>query len=300
MRTKLIVNPVSNKGETLARLPQITQSLRRAGVAFDLAQTEAPGQAIDLARQAAGDGYERVVAVGGDGTCNEMVNGLLPAAAQGHSAVLGIIPSGSGNDLAFALGIPEDIPGACSVLKNGAERRADVGRVTVDGASRYFANGVGLGLDAEVALDVHRHGLGRGFAMYLWSVLKITALGAWPYRAKFSFNGQQRRQAITLFSVGNGPRAAGGFMLTPNARLDDGLLDVVYARDVSKLTVLNLLPRVMKGTHIHHRAVTEATTGSIEISVAAGIPGHIDGEILCTSGKNFAFEIAPNALRVWA
>ena len=153
MQTKLIVNPYSNKGHTLTLLPQISGTLQKLGVAFDVVQTEAPGHATELVQQAVAKGYERVVAVGGDGTCNEIANGLLTITSPERSAILGVIPSGSGNDWAYILGIPFEIDQACAVLKNGSERMIDVGQVTVDGQPRIFVNSVGLGFDAEVAID---------------------------------------------------------------------------------------------------------------------------------------------------
>jgi diacylglycerol kinase (ATP) len=299
MRTQLIVNPQAYRGRAVALLPQITNTLQQLGVEFDLKQTEAPGRATELARQAVAGGYERVVVVGGDGTCNEVVNGLLIAAQQRHSTIVGIIPAGSGNDWAYALDIPFDISRACAILKNGSERVIDVGLVTVDGQPRIFVNSVGLGFDAEVAVDTKQTKRLRGFGMYLWSVFRVLIFGKWPYPAQFSLNGETYQHPLTLLTVANGVRAGGGFILTPEAQLDDGLLDVCYASQLSKWALLNLLPKTLNGTHIHHRAVTLARVSQVEVTVETGIPGHIDGEILCIDGRHFDFEILPQALRVW-
>ncbi len=296
----LIVNPRSNKGRATALLPEITRHLRQLGIEFEVQRTEAPGQATKFAQQAVPNGYRRVIAVGGDGTCYEIINGLLIAAQKGQVPTLGIIPTGSGNDLAHCLNIPPDIAQACTILKNGSERAIDVGRVTVDGNPHFFANNVGLGFDAEVVLTTQKIRLLRGFLMYLGSALWVVAFGRWPYSAKFSFNSTQSQQNVTLFTVANGQRSGGGFFLTPEAELDDGLLDICYASKLSKFEVLNLLPKTLKGTHIHHQAVTLVRSNKIEIFVEAGIPGHIDGEILCTLGWHFTFETLPKALRVWA
>lgn len=299
MQTKLIVNPYSNKGHTLALLPQISDTLQKLGVVFDVVQTEAPGHATELVQQAVAKGYERVVAVGGDGTCNEIANGLLTITSPERSVILGVIPSGSGNDWAYILGIPFDIDQACAVLKNGSERMIDVGQVTVDGQPRIFVNSVGLGFDAEVAIDTKQTKWFRGFALYLWSVFRVLVFGRWPYHAQFSFNSESHQQPLTLLTVANGVRAGGGFLLTPEARLDDGLFDICYAPQMSRLSLLHLLPKTLKGTHIHHRAVTMARSTKIELFVETGIPGHIDGEILCVDGRHFVFEIFSSALRVW-
>jgi len=298
---KLIVNPRSNKGRTAALLPEITRYLRHLKIEFEVQMTDVPGQATNFAQQTVPDRYRRVIAVGGDGTCHEVVNGLLIAAQRGGQVpALGVIPTGSGNDLAHSLGIHPDIEQACNILKNGSGRVIDVGRVTVDGKSLFFANNVGLGLDAEVALTTRKSRILRGFLMYLGSALWAVAFGKWPYQARFSFNNEQHEQTITLFTVANGQRSGGGFFFTPEAKLDDGLFDICYASSLSRFEVLNLLPKTLKGTHIHHQAVTLRRSNKIQIFVEAGIPGHIDGEILCILGRRFTFEILPKALRVWA
>jgi diacylglycerol kinase family enzyme len=135
--------------------------------------------------------------------------------------------------------------------------------------------------------------------MYLWSVFRILAFGQWPYPAQFSFNGQSHQHPLTLLTVANGVRSGGGFYLTPNAKIDDGLFDICYVPQLSKLSVLNLLPKTLNGSHIHHPAVTIARSDKVEVLIEKGIPGHIDGEILCAKGRRFDFEILPEALQVW-
>jgi len=299
MRTRLIVNPSSDQGHTLVVLPQITNILQQSGIDFDVVQTKAPGHAVTLAQQAVAGGVERVVAVGGDGTCNEIANGLISVADEDGTAIMGLIPSGSGNDWAVSLNIPLDVAEACTVLKNGSEQLIDMGRVTVDDTTRYFVNIVGLGLDAEVAQDTQRITWLRGFPRYLLSVFRVLIAGQWPYPTEFGYNGQQRQQPLVLLAVGNGTRAGGGFLLTPDAKMDDGLFDICHASQMSRLSLLNLLPKTLKGTHIYHPLVTMARSASVEVLVESGIPGHIDGETLCVAGHQFKFEILPGVLRVW-
>ncbi len=299
MRTRLIVNPHSDQGHTLVILPQITGTLQQLAIDFDVVQTEAPGHAVELAQQAVADGVERVVAVGGDGTCNEIANGLALVADEDGSAIMGLIPSGSGNDWAVSLGIPLDVTEACAVLKNGSEHVIDMGRVTVDNTARFFVNIVGLGLDAEVAQDTQRTTWLRGFPRYLLSVFRVLIAGQWPYSAKFCYSGQQHQQPLVLLAVGNGTRAGGGFLLTPDAKMDDGLFDICHAPKMSRLRLLNLLPKTLKGTHIYHSLVTMARSDTVDVLVENGIPGHIDGETLCVAGRQFKFEILPGVLRVW-
>ncbi|MFQ5576560.1 MAG: diacylglycerol/lipid kinase family protein [Anaerolineae bacterium] len=300
MRTKLIANPNADRGRGAAALPQITDSLRKLGVAFDLDQTEAPAHAVELARRAVAAGYERIVAVGGDGTCNEVVNGLFTAVEPGATPCFGVIPAGSGNDFAHALNIPPDPERACAVLRHGGPRPVDLGKVIVDGQSRYFANNVGLGFDGEVAVDQQTVRRLHGFLMYLWSVFRVLAVGRWPYDMTTHWNNTQRDRPVTLITVANGVRSGGGFLLTPAAQLDDGLLDICCAGKLSRLGVLKLLPKTFDGSHVYDRAITMAAAPTVRVSVAAGVPAHIDGEILCRQGRQFEFEALPGALTVWA
>ena len=301
MKTLLIINPVAHRGRIMKEMPQVTARLKQLGVAFEVQQTEAPNHAIQLARDAAKQGYARVVAVGGDGTCNEVVNGLLLAAQAGHEAMLGVIPLGSGNDLACALRIPTDITGACQILQTGTRRVIDAARVTVDGQSRFFANSIGLGLEAEVTIFSRQVKLLHGFPMYLWSALNVIMRGRWPYQMELGFDGQATQlQMVTLMAIANGVRSGGGFYLTPNAKLDDGLLDVCYGGTRSRLTLLNLLPRALQGKHVTHPVVRLRQVTQIELRVAVGLPAHVDGEVLCTHGREFKFEVLPGALAVWA
>lgn len=301
MRTKLIVNTIAGRGHAGQVLPQVKGWLAGCGIDYDLVRTEAPGHGLELARQAAAAGYERVVAMGGDGTTNEVTNGLLLAAEQGHQAVLGVIPAGSGNDFAYAVGIPGNPEGACRRLAEGGVRVVDVVRVTVDGESHFYDYGVGIGYDADVLLETRKMKQLRGFLMYLWAALRVLATdGKFPYPVRITVDDQPLpHQAVTLITVANGPRAGGGFLLAPDAQPDDGLLDVVVADRLGRLGILWLLPHAMRGTHKGKKPVTILRGQCIRIESERGVPGHMDGEVLCTQGHRLEFEILPRRLRVW-
>lgn len=299
MRTLLIINPTAHRGRAAKLQAEIEQTLTQLGVDYALKQTERPRHGIGLTEQAVLDGYERVVAVGGDGTCNEVVNGLILAAQAGNSATFGVIPVGSGNDFAHVLGIPVDVSAACAILHQGQPRQVDVGQITVDGQPCFFCNSVGLGLEAEVTIQSTQVKLLHGFAMYLWSALRVIAAGRWPYEAVLSINEQRVETSLTLMAVGNGVRSGGGFYLTPTAKLDDGLFDICYGPALSRLALLHLLPKTLHGGHLSHEAVTLIQAAGFELTVAEGMPAHVDGEVMCTDGKAFKFEILPQGLSVW-
>lgn len=299
MKTKIILNPNAGQGYGAKVLPDIERICTASNVEYSLEQTTGPRDAIQMAAQAAADGFERVIAAGGDGTVHEVVNGLMAAQADGHSAVLGIIPVGSGNDLAFALGIPADVEKACAILRHGAPRAVDIGKVTVDGEPQFFGNNVGIGFDGEVVVDLQNGRSLQGFLMYLWSVFRVLFNGRWPFEIASTVDGVTTQHTVTLITVANGTRTGGGFLLTPAAKQDDGLLDICYAGKLSKLGVLNLLPRTINGSHVRQKSVTIATTKNISIRVPAGSPAHIDGEVLTADGHLFDIEILPLALHVW-
>jgi YegS/Rv2252/BmrU family lipid kinase len=275
--------------------------LDRYDVIGDFVHTRAPGQGTGLALQAALEGYERVVAMGGDGTTNEVANGLLQAAEQGREAVLGVIPAGSGNDFAYGVGIPRHLERACQRLADGQLRTVDVVRVTVDGQPRIFDNSAGIGYDADVLLETRKITRLRGFLLYLWAVLRVWANnGRWPYPMSITVDGRPLpQQALTLITIANGPRAGGGFFLTPDARIDDGWLDICVAAPVGRLEILWLLPKTLNGTHVHARQITMLRGKRVVVEGARGLPGHMDGEVLCTAGRHIEFEILPGRLKVW-
>jgi YegS/Rv2252/BmrU family lipid kinase len=301
VRTKLIVNTTAGRGRAGKILHKVETCLAHCGVDYDLLRTEAAGQAIDLAHQAAADGYERVVAMGGDGTTNEVTNGLLLAAEEGHQATLGVIPAGSGNDFAYAVGIPGNPEGACRRLAEGGARVVDVGRVTVDGEPRVYNYGVGIGYLADVLLETREMTQLRGFLMYLWAAMRVLATdGKWPYPMRITVDGKPLpHQAVTMITVANGPRAGGGFLLAPDAQPDDGLLDVVLADQLGRLGILYLLPHALRGTHKGKKPVTMLQARHVLIEGERGLPGHVDGEVLCTQGRRIEFEILPGRLKVW-
>jgi diacylglycerol kinase (ATP) len=301
MRTKLIVNTTAGKGHAGKILPLVQDYLTRYGVEHDLTCTAMLGQGIELGREAAVAGYERVVAMGGDGTADEVANGLLLAAEEGHEAVLGVIPAGSGNDFSYAVGIPADPEGACRRLAEGRVRPIDLIRVTVDGRPHIFDNSVGIGFDADVSLETRKIKRLHGFPMYLWAVFRVLATShKWPYPMRITVDGRPLpHQAVTLITVANGPRAGGGFYLTPGAQPDDGLLDVCIADQLGRLGILQLLPHTMKGTHVDKKPVTMLRGRHVLIEGGRGLPGHVDGETLCVEGQRIEFEVLPGRLKVW-
>jgi len=301
-RVRLIVNPAAGGGTARQAVPSIERMLREHGVAFDLVYTERPWHAAELSRQAVGDGCDIVVAVGGDGTANEVLNGLMQAkqAAEG-TAAMGVLCVGRGNDFAFGAGIPHELEAGCKTLSEDRRHAIDVGRV--DGESlpegRFFGNGAGIGFDTVVGLEAAKLKRLRGFPGYLVAALKTIFLYYHAPRTRIEYGEKTIDQESLMVSIMNGRRMGGGFMMAPNAKIDDGQFDLCIARQVSRLGIFALIPRFMKGTQAGRPAITTGRTERITVTAIEGVlPAHVDGETLCTEGKQLTMEILPRQIEV--
>lgn len=300
-RTLAIVNPTAGHGRTKALWPEVERALRAHGLDFEAELTTAPGDATALAASAVRAGIDLVVAVGGDGTVNEVVNGLL---ADGVAAppTLGLVSSGSGCDLIRTLGIPKGVA-AVDVLARGRPRPVDVGRVSYqarDGTptTRYFVNAADLGLGAEVAERVNRSGKRfGGFLTFLGNAV-VTLVGARFKTIAYSSDGGEA--SITragIVFIANGQYAGGGMHFAPGARVDDGLFDVIVLQEVGRAALLaDLLPRVYRGAHLGHPAVIHYQAREITVSSTDPLLLELDGE---QPGRAPAtFTLLPRAIRI--
>ncbi len=299
VRMKVIVNPAADRGQARQKASAILSLLAEKGLDFDIGYTHQPGEAIGLARAAAEAGYEPVVALGGDGTSQEVINGLMQAPHTGPAGTLGILPVGSGNDFAYGVGIPLDMRAAVEHLVAGQTRVIDVGFIQVDGIpNRYFGNGVGIGFDARVALESTQVKRLHGFAMYFWALLKTLAFHYHIPTLTIDDGQRVHTQPALLISVSNGRRYAGGFLLTPQARVDDGFFDVCLADEMSRLKILSFIPKALQGTHIYEPEVTMGHATQVVVTSEDDLVAHVDGEILCTAAHRLEMEIVPHSLQV--
>ena len=285
MRVKVILNPRSGRGRAREQTGMIESLGRRYGT-LDITPTQRPGHGVALAAAAAGEGYDLVAAAGGDGTVHEVVNGLV--GAGGRAALpLGIIPIGSGNDLAYGLGIHEEPHDAVQRIFTGERRVLDLGRVADDrGQSRVFHNNLGIGFDANVVIRTESMHRIQGFAMYLLAVFQTIAFYYDTPTLEMSFDGQPVRQRALFLYAGLGPRGGGGFRITPDARWDDDRIDTCLCNPVGRLTMLYMLTKVMKGTHVTSRHVTMRRNRTIAVKSASPMPIYVDGEMFAYPRDN--------------
>jgi diacylglycerol kinase (ATP) len=285
----LVLNPAADRGRAGDRRGLVSRFLEERGVAATWHVTRGPG---DAGRIVGGlpDGV-LVVAVGGDGTVHEVAS-----ACVGRDLVMGVLPVGSGNDYVKALGVGTDLGRALEVLVGGKVRAVDAGKVN----GVRFNNGLGIGFDAEVAAGVAEAparlgGTGR----YLWSVGRLL----WGFRcheAEIRLDGGEVVEAKTiLVAAAIGTTYGAIFRLAPEARLDDGLFDVVWSEEVNRAEVLRLVPAALGGTLSRHHKVHLARAREVEVELAEEVPAHVDGEPLEPT-RVFRARILPGALRVLA
>jgi len=274
-RYLIIVNPQARHGEGDKLTPVIEKLL--ASVPHDTVETTSPGHAVDLAAAAAG--YDIVVAVGGDGTVHEVLNGLMRQPAEARPA-LAVLPTGSGNDTCRTLGIPFDVSEAALVLATGERRRYDVGECN----GIFFNNSFAAGLDAKVTAKAVEYKVTKrrsGLWLYLTALLHVLFKDLGAFEILLGFDGEVPRPAQTLIiAMTNGPTYGGGFKITPDADPTDGLFDVCMIDPLGLGEALRRLPFVIAGKHTKMRVVHMSRHTSAFIASEVPLPAQLDGEVL--------------------
>jgi diacylglycerol kinase (ATP) len=299
-KVKIILNPMADMKNAWKVANDLRPIIAEYGNA-DWSGTVYPTHATELAKQAGEQGYERIIAMGGDGTVHEVVNGIMQL-PQASRPILGVVPVGSGNDFAHAIGIPLQSDRALACALSGQPSPIDLGVMTDEhGRKEYFDNTLGIGFDAVVTIRSHRLPVVRGFLMYLTAVIQTILLNHNPALMQMETDGQQREQSNLLLTMCNGPREGGGFLIAPEAKIDDGLLHYAMIQSVSRAMMFRLVPEVMKGTHGNFKQVTLGSCVRMTVKADRPMYIHADGEIYTSFGsnlRNVAFEVLPGALQV--
>lgn len=303
MKYRVIVNPVAGNGTGAAAVPAIEAQLGAWGLDFDLIRTERPWHAAELAQAAATAAVDVVVAVGGDGTVNEVLNGLMLARNGGQHDVpaLGVLSVGRGNDFAFGVGIPAGVQAGCQTLAQGYRRTIDVGHVRGGDfpQGRYFGNGIGIGFDAVVGFVAARQKRLRGFLSYIVATLKTAFLYYQAPLVALEYQGHVSQMHALMVSIMNGRRMGGGFMMAPQGDAGDGQLDLCVARQVPRLRIFGLVPHFIKGTQATQAPITTVRTDRVRVTALQGtLPAHADGETLCVEGHTLEVTLLPAQLEV--
>jgi diacylglycerol kinase (ATP) len=305
MPAKVILNPFANRWKALQRRGDVESALNAAGVPYDLVVTSAPGHGLELARNAVLDGFTPVIAAGGDGSVSEVVNGMAQANPD-IQVPLGILPLGSANDLAYNLGLPQEITYAAQVIAGGHVRRIDLCKVAWNGpggsGSRYFDNNSAIGLEPYITLKQERIHWLKGIFRYLLATLQ--GIGDNPYwRMRLTWEGGGYKGNVTLVTVGNAPRTGGLFYMAPHADPFDGRLTFVYGWINGRVSILRVLPMTMKpgrGSYVEHPSIHEIHSSWLKVQVERGTPLHADGEIQSLNAEDIEYSVHPGCLPVLA
>lgn len=285
----LIVNPAAKHGETETLVPAIEQLLQSAP--HDLVLTTHMGHAAELAEAA--KGYDVLVAVGGDGTVHEVLNGIMRRPEDDRPA-LGLIPTGSGNDTRRTLGIPTDIADATLALTRGERHRFDIGMCN----GLYFNNSFAAGLDARVTAKAVEYKVTTkrsGLWLYLTALMHVLFHELYPHRVRVSWDGAEPvEDELLIVAATIGPTYGGGFFITPDAVADDGLLEVCTIDPLSLPGALVRLPFVIFGKHTKFKVVEMSRHRTIVIESDEPMPAQLDGEVMVD--RRFEISILPGAI----
>ncbi len=298
-RLVAILNPQSDRGRTAELAASLEDAL---GGRFELRllQTTRRGEATGLAAEA-GERCDAVVAIGGDGTVHEVVNGLMTLAAAVRP-VLGILPAGSGNDVAFALGIDKRLPRSIEMIERGATRLVDVGVVRAGiGRTCYCINNVGTLLEGQINRASHQLTWPRGSGLYIRALLQTLMRPLPCAELHLNVDGTERVRRAALLSIANGPRSGGKFLLMPDATMEDGHFDYLLAPPVNRLKLLWKVRRVMRGKRLDDGWIERGRFARLTIRSDTALVTHVDGEPWLAPEEDvreLSIEVLPQALRV--
>lgn len=299
-KIKLIVNPRADLGRAWQRAADLRPLIDEFGGA-DWSGTVYPTHAIELAQQASIEGYELVISVGGDGTVHEVINGLMQVPIEKRPK-LGVVPLGSGNDFAYAIGMERQPDIALRQIFNGKEYKIDVGKLQDNqGRVEYWDNAVGIGFDATVTIRSRKFTYLRGFLIYLMAVMQTIILNHDAPRLEITSDDQTIDDNFLMFVLCNGSREGGGFLVAPDAKPDDGIFHYAAVKHVSRLMMLRLVPEVMKGTHGRFPQVAMGEFKRFQINADRPLVIHMDGEIFAGFGMDIhklLVEIYPGAITI--
>ena len=296
-RVVFLVNPASENGGTGRRWPEIANRAAAAGLSGDALLSERPGHLTELAQRAADDGAELLVAVGGDGTVHEVVNGIA-----GRTGVdLAVLPRGTGRDFVRTHGIPHRLDDALRTARDGRIREVDLGLARFrswqgEAAEAYFANIASAGMSGAIAKRANEtsKALG-GKASYFWATLAVFA--RWrTSEITVTVGNESRRARMHDVVVANGRYFGGGMMICPQAEPDDGVFDVLLIGNLTKRDLLLTLPKTYRGRHLPHPKAELLRGSTAEIDADEPLPVELDGEQPGTTPARF--ELVPRALRL--
>ena len=301
-KVKLILNPMADMGRAWKTANDLRPIAQEFNGELAWSGTVYPTHAIDLAKQAAEEGYDMVVAMGGDGTVHEVMNGLMQV-PESKRPIMAVVPIGSGNDFAYSIGINQKPSHALAhALKAETIQPVDIGLLTDEhGRKEYFDNTLGIGFDAIVTIRSHKLPIVKGFLMYLTAVIQTIILNHNPAKVRVETESEAWEDQILMLTLCNGPREGGGFMMSAGSKNNDGVFESVAVTKVSRATMFRLVPEFMNGTHARFKQIRIGSFKKMSLTSDRPLYIHADGEIFTSFGSNLKktmIEILPQALRV--
>jgi diacylglycerol kinase (ATP) len=284
-----LVNPASANGSTGKRWPKLEQRAAELGLVGETVLSERRGHLADAARDAP-DGTLLVV-VGGDGTLNEVVNGVA-----GKDAEIAVLPAGTGQDFGRTHGIPARFDDAVRLVLEGEPRTIDLGRVTCSDGERWFANVGSVGMSGAVAARANGMSKALGGRTTFFYALVREFLGWRNTEVTVTLDDEERRGPMHDVILANGRWHGGGMKLAPDASWNDGLFDVVLIGDVNKLDFVTTAPKLYSGKHVNHPKIEVLRSRTVSVDAPVRLPIGVEGEPIGTTPARF--EIVPGALRV--
>jgi len=297
LKAELIVNLTAGGGKPHKHLNTILKYLKENGLNFKVCTTSHQGEAVELAQKAADNGAELIVSVGGDGTVNEIVNGIMKSK---NDPSLGIIPLGWANDFIKSTNIPPDIIEACKILIKGQTKKIDIGVIN---NQIYFANICGIGFDAEVAQlanqmkNKHPNLRILSAFVYVFAAIKKLLSPFGYHDVKIKFDGQEIHSKILFIAISNGKFYGGRFKITPEAILDDGLLEICLVEEMGRFKYLSIIPKVFKGTHESIKGVHFYKAKEVVIQSLEPVLAQVSGEVI-EGQKEFNITLLPKSLKL--
>lgn len=297
MTARVILNPYSNRWNSQKRWPEAEAALKAAGVVFELVVSERKGQIVELAERAVKDGCSPIIISGGDGSLGDAVNGLARAASSEQETLgpLAIMPTGSANDFAYAIGLPTNLDEAARVIARGNLRATDLGKLN----ERYFINNSAAGLEPYVSTKHEKIHWIKGMGRYL--VAAVQAIMDKPeWQGTVKWDDGEYSGKFSLISIGNGKRT-GGFFMTPHADPFDGKLTFAFGYRSTRRGLFSALPKTLnegKGSYIELEGIREMHTTRVSIHLDSLSPAHTDGELLPQWIKDFEYQIQPKRINL--
>lgn len=296
----IIFNPTAGKGKAINRLPEIHSFMNEKNINYEIIFTEATGHAIAIAETHAGDINTAIIAAGGDGTCNEVINGLMRGKEE-TTPVFGVLPLGRGNDFAYGGKVPETLDDALSIIALGKTSPMDVG--LIEGGlypeGRYFGNGIGIGFDTVVGLEAAKMPHVHDALGYVLGTIKTLVKFSNSPVVEISYKGKSTTLRTIQISIMNGTRMGGLFYMAPDAINNDGKLDLCMVAHLTRRKLIRTIIHYTKGTQKGLPGITMDSSHSFKLKAVKGsMAAHADGETICLDGKELEITCIPQPLKI--